>query len=361
MRWLFGFVLAVLVTNACASIQQPDAIPPSPPDLQRDLVVPPFVEREAISAASRIVEHAEGWRAPDTVVIAVVADMNPSYGKTVYGPQVRAAARWIVDDLRPDVVLSAGDMVAGQKRGLDYDSMWRAFDHSFYDILESAGHPLWVTPGNHDGAAGAAFTNERATYQRIWEPRRPPQRLADGSNWPFYYAFERDGVLFVALDATTVGPLDPSQHRWLRRTLEANRTARATVVFGHVPPLPFAVGREWEVLAHPELESDLERYGVDVVVTGHHHAYYPGRRGSVRYIGAAALGSGPRPLIGRTTDSPRGVTVITVGGDGEIHVEARVAPEFESVIDHATLPRYIDHDGRRLDRQDVAVEQVEND
>ncbi len=356
MRLYTTMILALLLSACATGSGTADPIPPYPPSLEQKPPTPPFVPREALAVAESVLDRAREWRPPGAVIIAVVADMNPSYGKTVYGPQVGLAARWIADELRPDLVLVAGDMVAGQKRGLDYDAMWRAFDRVFAIPLAEAGYPLYVTPGNHDGAAGPAFAIERSTYRRVWEDRQPDRKFVRGSNWPFYYGFDHSGVLFLGIDATTVGPLDPTQLDWLRETLRDNRSARAIVMFGHVPPLPFAIGREWEVLADPELESMLEEFGVDVVVTGHHHAYYPGRRGDVRYVGAAALGSGPRPLIGTRRDSPRAVTVITLLGDGSVYVEARIAPKFETIIDHKSLPERIDHAGRHLHREDVAVD-----
>jgi hypothetical protein len=74
--------------------------------------------------------------------IAFIADLNGRYGSTSYDPRVSAAIAAIVD-LRPDMVLSAGDMVAGQKQPrLDsdrLDRMWQAFNHTVADPLLKAG------------------------------------------------------------------------------------------------------------------------------------------------------------------------------------------------------------------------------
>lgn len=47
--------------------------------------------------------------------IVVISDINGSYGSTEYNPRVKQAVERI-QDMQPDLVISAGDMVAGQKQ-----------------------------------------------------------------------------------------------------------------------------------------------------------------------------------------------------------------------------------------------------
>ena len=47
--------------------------------------------------------------------VAVISDLNGSYGSTAYAKEVARAVERIID-LRPDLVISTGDMVAGQRR-----------------------------------------------------------------------------------------------------------------------------------------------------------------------------------------------------------------------------------------------------
>ncbi|MBL9057575.1 MAG: hypothetical protein JNJ84_15015, partial [Rhodobacteraceae bacterium] len=46
--------------------------------------------------------------------IAVISDLNGSYGSTDYGQPVSGAVARIIA-LKPDLVISTGDMVAGQR------------------------------------------------------------------------------------------------------------------------------------------------------------------------------------------------------------------------------------------------------
>lgn len=63
--------------------------------------------------------------------VAVISDLNPSYGKTRYSPNVDAAITRIIA-LKPDLVISTGDMVAGQRprhyfKRRQLEAMWEAF------------------------------------------------------------------------------------------------------------------------------------------------------------------------------------------------------------------------------------------
>ena len=49
--------------------------------------------------------------------IALISDLNSSYGSTSYVSQVHRGLELLIK-LQPDLVLCAGDMVAGQKLGL---------------------------------------------------------------------------------------------------------------------------------------------------------------------------------------------------------------------------------------------------
>ena len=103
--------------------------------------------------------------------IAVISDLNGDYGSTEYRWPVANAVTRIID-LGPDLVLTTGDMVAGEKTGLDYAAMWSAFHAAVTDRLEDAGLPFAVTPGNHDASGYAAFAGERALFASEWNARR---------------------------------------------------------------------------------------------------------------------------------------------------------------------------------------------
>jgi 3',5'-cyclic AMP phosphodiesterase CpdA len=280
----------------------------------------------------------------------VISDLNQSYGSTSYGSAVHAAVE-ALSTRRPPLVLITGDMVAGQKRGVDAPAMWRAFRRAVRDPLAKAGVTLAPTPGNHDAAPG--FDAERAEYVREWG--RPDERLTllDASAYPLRYSFTFRGAFFLSLDAARIGPISAEQRAWVEQQLVAAASYRPKIVFGHVPLYPIAHGREKEILYDDDLEHLFARHGVDLYVSGHHHAYYPGRSPSLRHLAMPCLGGGARPLIGTRGASAQALALLEID-DGELtSIEAYAAPRFEQPIARTRLPRKITLGRRTLTRDDV--------
>ncbi|MCC6623317.1 MAG: metallophosphoesterase, partial [Deltaproteobacteria bacterium] len=288
---------------------------------------------------------------PEPLRVVVISDLNGSYGSTTYGAAVHRAVERIVA-LAPDLVLSTGDMVAGQRAGLDYEAMWAAFHVAVSDPLAAAGIPFAVTPGNHDASGYPGFLAERATFVAQWQARRPEVDMVAAADYPLRYAFRMGPALFVSLDATTVGPLPSTERAWLDDTL-AEHPAPVVIVFGHMPLWPVAVGREDDFLGDAALDSLLERHGVDLYLAGHHHAYYPGRRGSLRQVTLGCLGSGPRALIGTSGASPRALLVLELDASGLRSVEAHEGTDFDERIERQTLPTSVGAEPWRVWRDDL--------
>lgn len=289
----------------------------------------------------------------EPVTIAVVSDLNGSYGSTTYQAEVHAAAAAVVA-LAPDVVLSTGDMVAGQQAGLDYGAMWAGFHAAVSDPLAQAGIPFAVSPGNHDASAYGGFEDERQIYVDEWTPRKPELEWIDDSAWPLYYSFTMGSVLFVALDSTTIGPLPAVHMAWIEEQLVAGAEKPVKILYGHVPLWPFAQGREDEVIGDPTLEAMLVEHDVTNFVSGHHHAYYPGKKAELGLVSMACLGAGPRALIGDGATSPRSILRIEITGDGEVQVlDALGGAAFDEPIDRATLPASLTYGGVTITRDDV--------
>lgn len=279
---------------------------------------------------------------PTTYTVAVVADMNSSYGSTTYIDQVHQAVSFITDDLQPDLVLSAGDMVAGQKSGLDYRAMWDGFHAAVTDPLTLAGIPFAPTPGNHDASGYSTYQNERDIYVDEWTAKRPAVSFVEDTYYPLRYAFELGPALIISLDDTIVGGLGQPQMQWLEDVLTQNADKPIKIVYGHLPLWGFAEGRADEVIGDSTLEALLADHGVDLFVSGHHHAYYPGKRDSLRMLSMACLGAGPRSLLGESDVSDRSVAVIEFDRDGIESVEAYTAPAFTDAVPRSLLPQFVD-------------------
>ena len=276
--------------------------------------------------------------------VAVISDLNGAYGSTEYAAAVGHAVARIVA-LKPDLVISTGDMVAGQRRPhlsrSDVEGMWQAFHAHVTVPLAAAGIALAVTPGNHDGSGYQGFELERAIFAEQWQPRRPALQFVDAGDYPFNYAFSAGEVLFLAVDATKVGHLSDPQMAWIEATLDRHGPRyRWRVVFSHLPVWPFAKGREREVIGDPALQELLRRADVELYLSGHHHAFYPGVKDGITHLSQSCLGAGPRWLLGDQRHSPRSFTLLEFK-DGKPSITAFAAPDFTAAIDWAGLPARI--------------------
>ena len=274
--------------------------------------------------------------------VAVISDLNSAYGSTTYEPEVHAAVRVITEEWRPDLVLIAGDMIAGQRPALsdaNVRAMWDALDAAVAAPLRDAGIPYMVTLGNHDASGHPGHERDR---------RIAREYLGDAA-FPTSTKLLR-GVFFVSIDASTGSvAADSAQLAWLRGAL-ASAEARAAgirVVLGHVPLYAVAEGRNrpGEVQAEPDsLRSLLTRAGVDLFVSGHHHAYYPGRRGELALLHTGALGQTPRPLIGSDAAPYKALTLLELfpAQDSIFERTWRIDGDVLTPVDPNTLPARID-------------------
>lgn len=290
--------------------------------------------------------------------VVVISDLNGSYGSTRYDTRVSAAIKAIVA-LDPDLVISTGDMVAGQRRPHlaedEIRAMWRAFHAAVSDPLVAAGIPLAVTPGNHDASGYDGFERERHIFAEEWRVRRPDLKFVGTGRYPFSYAFDLGGVRFVSLDVTTVGPLAPEQQSTLRDAMVAAPDTR--IVFSHLPLWPFATGRETEIIGDADAERLFADLGVDLHLSGHHHAFYPGTVGGLAVVSQACLGAGPRKWVSHPNRSAHAITVLDIDQDGGVHVSALLGPAFDRPMDIETLPPALHTRDRIIKRLDLSKAQ----
>ena len=285
--------------------------------------------------------------------VIVISDLNGSYGSTQYSERVGAAVSRIIE-LDPDLVISTGDMVAGQRKPVlsekDVLAMWRSFHSQVSNPLQKAGIPFVVTPGNHDASAYGGFEREREIFAREWRARKPQLNYLDDADYPFFYAFELEGIVFASLDATTLGPLSGGQNE---RIAGLSNDGNPIVTFSHLPLWPFAQQREKEIIGDPLLERVYQANGVVLHLSGHHHAYFPGWKDGVAYISQACLGGGSRKLIGEQRRSEHSFTQLTFAPDATFSVEALKAPDFRLAVENETLPSQIGSPKAVLQRLDL--------
>jgi hypothetical protein len=160
------------------------------------------------------------------------------------------------------------------------------------------------------------------------------------------------GVLMIGLDATRSGPLSGDDVAWVQRILEAEAGKhRRVILFGHLPLMPIAQGREDDVLDDPTLFALAQDGGVDIWLSGHHHAFYSGVVGNILFVAQGALGGGPRKLIDTATRSPASFSWIEIDNAGQVSVTALSAPDFISPLAVDQLPRSLGSGPYALARQ----------
>ena len=135
---------------------------------------------------------------------------------------------------------------------------------------------LWPTLGNHDGYT-ADSTTESGPYYDIFSLPRNGEAGGAASETEAYYSFDYGNMHFICLDSygTDHSP-DGDMMTWLAADLEAN-DREWVIAFWHHPPYSKGSADSDEQWRSISLRRNavplLERYGVDLVLTGHSHAY----------------------------------------------------------------------------------------
>jgi hypothetical protein len=305
------------------------------------------------------------------VRIVVISDLNSQYGSTTYEKEVDQAIAFI-PDWQPDLVLCGGDMVAGQKNSLSSDqisAMWKGFDQHIAAPLRRAKIPLGFTIGNHDGSGAIVqgkmrFQKDRDLAVSYWNnPRHNPGlTFVDKAKFPFYYSFSQNNIFYLVWDAST-DRLSEEQLSWVEKSLASNpaQSAKMRIAIGHLPLYAVAIGRNTagNTLSNPDkLRTLLEKYHVHTYISGHHHAYFPGKRGELELLYTGALGSGPRKLINSQQQPFKTLTVVDVNLNSESTIYTTYNMNNLSVVDSQTLPRIVVGHNSWVLRRDINWEEL---
>ncbi|MEM1239988.1 MAG: metallophosphoesterase [Cyanobacteria bacterium P01_H01_bin.26] len=310
----------------------------------------------------------EGLFAPrrGDVRAVVISDLNSRYGAVDYRREVMKGVS-ILPQWQPDIVLCAGDMVAGQSISLntaEVEAMWRGFDDLILNAIREADIPFALTIGNHDGSSlqnkgSYIYRTDREVTGRYWRDHQDSIGLQyiDTGDFPYYYSFKQNDIFYMVWDASSANvPAD--QVAWADRQLgsEAAQTAKFRMAIGHLPLYAISQGRDrnGELLNNSEqLQALLERHRVHTYMSGHHHAYYPGYAGDLQLLHTGALGSGPRTWLNRIDAAMQTMTVLDFFFDTGETVYTTYNMNYMEVVDASTLPRQIIGPTGRVLRNDI--------
>ena len=233
------------------------------------------------------------------------------FGDTRTQHQFHRAVVERIRALAPDFVLHTGDLVAdGHQAG-----EWGIFFEIERELL--ARVPLFTVLGNHE--------HDSPLYFDLFY-------LPGNERW---YAFDYGNSRFVCLEVDGVARFQPGseQYTWLEQALATNTQPWLFVTF-HVPPYT-SVEDSMEDDVRGALVPLFERYGVDVVFSGHKHNYERNEVNGVTYL---VTGGGGAPLYAIDEQEPAQAAFtldyhlvrVEIHGD---HLKATVISDEGEVLD----------------------------
>ncbi len=273
--------------------------------------------------------------------ILLISDLNDSYGSVTYSDEVHDIIKK-VETIKPDIVLCAGDMVAGQKASLSVqqlENMWNGFQSTVLNPLQKRGVPFGFTMGNHD--ASPNYINDRNAASKFWSQNKEKVNLTfvDDRHFPYYFSYIKNNIFFISWDASSA-VIPEKVKTWMQGQLLSSvaRKTRGQIVLGHLPlyAIVQAKNKAGEVLEESDKTlSFLKSLGVDMYISGHQHVYYPASKQQVRLLHSGCLGGGPRSLIGHNGPAYKSYAVIEIGRKSSIKeadIQGYIASDHSQIL-----------------------------
>ena len=225
------------------------------------------------------------------------------YGDTQWKNTHLQVARAMAEQDDVSFLLHAGDVVDQPN-----PDRWQDFFSAGLEMI--AQTPLYPINGNHD----------------LHNPEFRKYFALPGDD--YWYSFDYGSIHVIALDVMSALKKDSPQYQWLIKDLEESKEMPWTVVFMHYPIGYAPLSNE----PRNELQRDLvpvfEKYGVNIVFSGHEHQYDHYSYNEVHYIitgggGSAALYPCPNEWNApyhymRVEVSPEKLVVKGIKTNGEI-------------------------------------------
>jgi uncharacterized protein (TIGR03437 family) len=204
-----------------------------------------------------------------------------------------ALAKRMIDNETPSLVVHTGDL--SQESGT-IEQLTSNYLDVYGPLMSRAA--FFATPGNHD-----YYTEAGAPCFAV---HAPPPSDVPAEDVGKYFSFNWGSAHFVSLDSNLLEyPAAARMLEWLERDLQ-RQTKFWKIVYFHHPPYPSGhhVDDPVSALVRTRVVPILERYGVQIVFTGHEHSY----QRTVPLAGGEPSGSAPGTVY-----------VTSAGGGGVLH------------------------------------------
>lgn len=275
---------------------------------------------------------------------------------------------------RPDVWIWLGDNAYDYGRDDEYQK------HVF-DVYQSffKNTALYPSPGNHEYRG--RIKGEEIPYFKIFTMPQQGESGGVPSGSESYYSFDYGNVHFVSLDSYEV--LNDKNYlfdtlslqvSWLKKDLATNKLPW-TVLYWHYPPYTKCGSHDSDteealVKIRQNLVPVLERYKVDLVLSGHSHVYertYP----ILGHYGLADTFDPGQHIVGKSDSlntyhigtERQGIIYIVNGAGGQIDDQEKGSPLKAAVYYNNSVggSMILDVAGNRLDAQWICADGVVRD
>ncbi|WP_420150857.1 purple acid phosphatase family protein [Spirosoma sp.] len=268
-----------------------------------------------------------------------------------------------------DIWLWLGDNAYGQGTDLQYQQNVFTI---YTDLLKHL--PFWPTAGNHEYVD--VPTNLNIDYFNIITVPQEAEAGGIASGSKLNYSFDYANVHIISMDSegndgTRLYDTTGRQAQWLKQDLAANQLPW-TIVFFHHPP--YSKGSrdsdffDDQIQLRQKLVPILERYNVDLVLSGHSHVYertylLKGHYGSATTfnLGQHAVSTSTARYDGSPNSCPisnkqTGTIYVVAGSGGQLGGQATGYPHPAMVYANNQQggSMLIDVNDNRLDAQWVA-------
>lgn len=251
-------------------------------DPGKGLIIP---NRDPSPAPSKGTTSAETPSAP---LLRLSFSSDPHWGAPTSKSSARTQILQQIGQGNRDAFFMLGDTV---ETGNSV-SQWNAALSELGTYLSQV--PLRVLLGNHDALFGGQYLFKRAFF--------PPPFSSDSGS-PYYWKLNAGAATIVAVDLPWGTEMfGAKQRQWLEKTLAAADHTKPLIVISH--SFFYASGYDDPDLGSPwydhyqnipALTGLFEKYGVDLVVSGHNHYQELLSHNGVTYVIIGSMGGLPDP------------------------------------------------------------------